>query len=505
MFEMRGITKSFDAVQALRGASLTVGPGKILALLGANGSGKSTMVKVLAGLVSPDSGEILIDGKRVVIRSARDSATLGIATAFQELSLISTMRVADNIMLNRETVGPLGVIDKRKDRRDAAALLDRFALKIDLDAYAQTLMPSTQSMLEVAKAVFAKPRLLLLDEVTATLHQDEVKTLFRILRETADEGTAIIYVTHRMREVARLCDAAVIMRNGESVSEVSGPELQDMDRIVFHMTGKMPEKAAPQGDYCRVEHEGAPLLEVKGLKYPPKVRDIDLVANKGEIVGIGGLEGQGQSEFIRLLLGEFHPKGGEIIYKGKKAAFRRPAEAVAGGMGFISGERNREAIFSRRTIAENIFAGRAARGKLFRYIPRRQLMGFSREAVEKYNIRIGRLTDPASSLSGGNQQKMVVARWLALMPDLLLLDDPTKGVDVNARREIHQILREYAARGMTVVISSSDNDELADLADCIYVFYEGRVGGRIAAGEGVQERLVAEMMGVASKEDKTNA
>lgn len=505
MFEMRGITKSFDAVQALKGASLTVKPGEICALLGANGSGKSTMVKVLAGLVKPDSGEIISEGKPVRIQTARDSKQLGIATAFQDLSLIPAMSVLDNIKLNCETVGRFGIVDTKKDRRDVEALLKQFHIDCDPDAYVQTLMRSTQSMLEVAKAVFAKPKLLLLDEVTATLHKDEIDVLFSILRKLRDEGTAIIYVTHRMKEIAELCDSAVIMRNGETICGMGRDDLGDLDRIVYHMTGKYPEKAQKQVRTETVAHEDEPLIEIKNLQYAPKVRDISMEAYRGEIVGIGGLDGQGQSELIRLLLGEFHAESGAIRYKGQEVRFKNPAEAVKNNIGFISGERNREAIFDRRTIGENIYVGNSARGKLFRFIGNRAIRRFSREAVEKYNIKIGELDDPASSLSGGNQQKLVVARWIALMPDLLLLDDPTKGVDINSRWEIHRIIKECVKQGMTVIVSSSDNDELMDLSDRIYVFYEGKVAAMLSGAEKTQERLVAEMMGVNAGEGKNHA
>lgn len=225
---------------------------------------------------------------------------------------------------------------------------------------------------------------------------------------------------------------------------------------------------------------------------------------RGEIVGIGGLDGQGQSELIRLLLGEFQPESGKIIYNGKEATFKNPSQAIAANIGFISGERNREAIFERRTIAENLFVGNSARGKLMRFISNKKIHVFSHKAVEDYSIKIGELEDPASSLSGGNQQKLVVARWIALKPDLLLLDDPTKGVDINSRREIHQILKECAREGMTIIVSSSDNDELIDLADRIYVFYEGKVNTMLAGEEKTQERLVAEMMGVSEKEGEGN-
>lgn len=504
MFEMRGISKSFDAVKALRGAYLTVKPGEIRALLGANGSGKSTMVKVLAGLVKPDSGEIFIDGNPVRIQTSRDSKQFGIATAFQDLSLIPTMTVLDNIKLNRETVGRFGIIDAKKDRQDVEELLERFHLKCDPDAYVQTLMPSTQSMLEVAKAVFVKPKLLLLDEVTATMHQDEIDVLFDVVRQLRDEGTAIIYVSHRMKEIAQLCDSATIMRNGETVCEMEGEELADLDRIVYYMTGQYPEKAQASHETFEIAPQEKPIVDVQHLKYSPKVRDISMSCYRGEIVGIGGLDGQGQSELIRLLLGEFHPEGGKIFYKGQEVAFKNPSQATAANIGFISGERNREAIFDRRTIAENLFVGNSARGKLMRFISNMKIMSFSRKAVEDYNIKIGELEDPASSLSGGNQQKLVVARWIALKPDLLLLDDPTKGVDINSRREIHQILKKCAREGMTIIVSSSDNEELMDLADRIYVFYEGRVATMLAGEEKTQERLVAEMMGVSKKEGQDN-
>lgn len=505
MLKMQGITKSFDAVKALKNASLSVKPGEIRALLGANGSGKSTMVKVLAGLVKPDSGNITIDEKPVHIHSSRDSSQLGIATAFQELSLIPTMTVLDNIKLGRETVRRSGTIDVKQDRRDVEDLLKRFHLKCAPDAYVQTLMPSTQSMLEVAKAVFAKPRLLLLDEVTATLHQDEIEVLFQILRELKEHGVSIIYVTHRMKEIAQLCDSAVIMRNGETVCELDGDELSNLDQIVYYMTGKYPEKNHGYHVTQALDPEGEPVLTVKDLKYSPKVKGINLEAYRGEIVGISGLDGQGQSEFIRLLLGEFHAESGTMIYRGRETAFKNPAEAVANNIGFISGERNREAIFDRRTISENLFVGASARGKLFRFISNRRMLEFSRNAVDKYNIKIGQLNDPASSLSGGNQQKLVVARWISQMPDLLLLDDPTKGVDINSRREIHQILRDCARQGMTVIVSSSDNDELMDLTDRIYVFYEGRVCAMLSGENKTQEHLVAEMMGVSQKGGINNA
>lgn len=491
---MRGIDKHFGAVVALNNASLEVNPGEVLALVGSNGSGKSTMVKVLAGLVAPNGGEIIFDGKPVTIRNGIDSKKLGIATAFQDLSLIPTMSVMDNILLGREPRTRLGFVDKKESRRQVQELLDRFAIDCDPDDYVQTLMPSTQSMLEVAKAVFSKPRLLLLDEVTASLHYDEIDRLFRIIRELKEEGVAMIYVTHRMNEIFQICDTINIMRSSLTVTTGKVSDFT-LDDIVFHMTGQRPVKTDKKD---REEHQSDEelILEVKDLAIYPKVKDVSMKAYKGEIVGIGGLEGQGQPEVIRAILGAVRPEGGTIEYLGKQVSFKEPADGVHAGIGFISGERNVEAMFPIRPISENIFAGNAAKGKWFTFLKPSFVKQFSQDAVDKYNIKIGKISDAASSLSGGNQQKLVVARWIAMNPNLLLLDDPTKGVDIHSRKEIHEILRECAKNGMTVIISASDTEELLDISDRIYVFYEGQVADMLHGTSKTAQNLVSAMMGM---------
>lgn len=507
MLEIRDLNKNFGAVQALHNASLNVSDGEIVALAGSNGSGKSTLVKVLAGLVDKDSGEIFLDGDKVEINSGLDSKNLGIATAFQDLSLIPTMSVQDNILLGMEPVTKGGFVDEKESRRLVVELLERFNIDCSPDDYVQTLMPSTQSMLEVAKAVFQKPKLLLLDEVTASLHYDEIETLFRIMRELKQEGVSMVYVTHRMGEIFTICDKITIMRSSETV--ISG-DVQDftLNDIVFYMTGHRPE----EDDKEMLEHDAVShadkdvVVEIKDLAIDPKVVDVSLKAYKGEIVGIGGLEGQGQPEVIRAILGAVKPDSGEIIFNGNKIDFNEPADGVKSNIGFISGERNREAMFPVRTISENIFAGNTAKGKLFKFLPSKEVQSFSEDAVEKYNIKIGKLEDPASSLSGGNQQKLVVARWIAMKPDLLLLDDPTKGVDIHSRQDIYDIIRKCVEDGMTVIISASDTNELLAISDRIYVFYEGRIAALLEGDNKTPQNLVSAMMGMkkpkAAKEEK---
>ena len=492
MLEMRAIDKRFDAVVALSGAELRCVPGEIRALLGSNGSGKSTMIKVLAGLVAPSGGEVLLDGSPVAIHSGMDSRKLGIATAFQDLSLIPTMSVAENILLGNEPLRKGGIVDRKQARQTIRDLLARFHIDCDPGAYVQTLTPSTQTMLEVAKAVSLRPRMLLLDEVSAALHYDEIQVLFRILRELKEEGMAVIYVTHRMNDVFEICDSVTIMRSGQTVKEAPVGELT-LDDIVYYMTGQRPEVADPAAEYG-TEAEGELVVEVRDLEVYPKVWGISLKAYKGEIVGIGGLQGQGQPELIRALLGAERAVSGTIDFCGQAVSFQSPTEAVAMKIGFVSGERGREAMFPLRTVEENITAGKIAKGKLSEYMTPRSLREFANRAVKEYSIKIGALRDPASSLSGGNQQKLVIARWIAMNPVLLLLDDPTKGVDIHSRREIHKILRSCADMGMTVIISSSDNEELLDISDRIYVFYEGSISDMLSGDSKTADRLVAAML-----------
>lgn len=500
MLEIRHITKTFDAVVALNEAHLKVQEGEIKALLGSNGSGKSTMVKVLSGLVSPTSGAVFVDGKEVSIKSASDARKLGIAVAYQDLSLIPSMSVIDNIVLGLEPKKKLGVVDKKKAKEMANSLLQKLKIHCDPEALVQTLMPSTQSMVEIAKALALKPRILILDEATASLHHDEVDIVFEVLEELKKEGTAIIIVTHRMREIYRICDTCTILKGGETVAEGKMSEMP-LDDIVFHMTGKHPEAKTSEGVHSDSTLHADGLLDIEDLVVFPKVLGISMKVNKGEIIGIGGLDGQGQSEFIRAILGVQKYDSGKMTYKGKQVHFKSSAEAIAHNIGFISGDRNKESIFPIRSVAENIFAANTTKGKLFMPLSPKKIKGFAKDAMDQYAIVAASLDHPASSLSGGNQQKLVVGRWIALQPDLLLLDDPTKGVDIYARQEIHRIIKEHTAKGMSVIYVSSDNEELLDVSDVIYVFYEGKISARLVGEDRIEEKMVAAMMGL-TKADK---
>lgn len=498
MFELNHVHKRFDAVVALHNAFLEVKPGEIRALLGSNGSGKSTMVKVLSGLVHPDAVEIKTNGKTVTIRNARDSRNLGIAVAYQDLSLIQSMSVMDNIVLGMEPRKSMNQVDRKQVRSIALEVMNRLKIDCMPEDLVRNLTPSVQSMVEVAKAIAQKPKLLLLDEVTASLHHDEVDVLFETLKELKAQGTAIVIVTHRMEEIFRICDTCTILKGGETVARGNIAEM-DLDEIVYHMTGKYPDAANISISESIPAGQREMVLDARNIVLAPKVKNISIHAYQGEIIGIGGLEGQGQSEFIRTILGDHRITSGEIRLHGKPVRFKSPAVAIKSSMGFISGDRAKEAIFPIRSVEENLYAGSVTQGPIFQYLSPKRIKKFGELAVDQFNIKVGSLKHPASSLSGGNQQKLVVGRWIALSPKLLLLDDPTKGVDINSRKEIHKILKDCASEGMTVIISSSDNTELLEIADRIYIFYEGEISAELSGNHRREEMLVAAMMGLGSK------
>lgn len=497
MLELRNISKSYGEVVALKEASFSIERGEIVALLGANGSGKSTMVKILGGSVKNDEGAIQIDGREVKIPSSEASRALKFAVAYQELSLVPRMTVWENVMLGHYIRGKFKRVDDQANRACVQKLIDRFEIECKLDDYPQDLPPSTLSMIEIIKAISWQPEVLLLDEVTATLHHNEVETLFKNLRMYAGEGMSIVTVTHRLEEVFQIASRAVILRNGVSVADVKLEEA-DIDTIVYYMTGKMPEAVERQGG----EKEGAEevILDIENVCVGDQVRDVNLKIHKGEIIGLGGLEGQGQSEFLRSLYGVKPIRSGCVRLNGKPLALHSPADAVRRGIGFISGDRNRESVFAQRSIGENIYSAKLSQGNALGWVTRNQMNREGMRIVKSHGIKIGKIADPISSLSGGNQQKVVFGRWIYESPDVLLLDDPTKGVDVAARAELHEFLRAAAQNGMTVVMVSSDNVELLDVSDRVCVFYEGRIQAMLTGDDRTEEKLVSAMLGMASKE-----
>lgn len=494
MLEMKNISKAFGVVRALNGASFKVEKGEIVALLGANGSGKSTLIKILGGAVHSDSGTIHIDGKEVKMRGSDASRRLRIAVAYQELSLLPLMTVYENVMLGHFIKNKLGSVDEKANKAYVESLFRKFNITCDLNEYPSNLPPSVLSMIEIVKAISWKPDILLLDEVTATLHYTEVELLFENLRELAEAGTSIVIVTHRLGEIYQVASRAVVLRNGSSVADVNLAETS-IDTIVYNMTGKLPEST--HHGIRSVECESSDTsVSVENLSIPGYVHNASLCIKKKEIVGLGGLEGQGQSQFLRALFGVIPYTADKVIINGQQAKYNDAADAVRDGIGFISGDRTRESVFGQRSIGENIYSARLAKRSDFSFISRRKVNQATAKIVDDYAIKIGNIDSPITTLSGGNQQKVVFGRWSFVEPTLLLLDDPTKGVDVATRREMHNFLQNAAERGMTVIMVSSDNNELIDVCDRIYVFFEGNIHAVLEGANKTEERFVSAMLGL---------
>lgn len=474
----QAVTKRFGAAVALSDGALRVERGEIHALLGANGCGKSTLSKIIAGTVQRDGGTVEVDGATLELTGPKAAEAAGIALFYQELSLVPQMSVADNIVLGHETVTGLGFLDAQARRANAQALIDRFASVagegLTLDAPVSRLTPDQRQIVEICKVLARKPRLMILDEATAALDRRQVELLFAMLAEMKSEGVSAIFISHRLDEVFAVCDRITVMRNGAKVAEFVTAETS-MDQVVHAMVGEMadhlrPVRAArPAGE--------APRLSVSGAT-SRRLSDVSFTLGRGEILGLGGLQGQGQSALLRGLFGADPLTAGTVSLDGKPLRLRKPADAIHNGLAYVSGDRGRDAAIHGRSIFENIAAGSFVRERMALVWPQALAERF-RTAAASLNTKYAGLDAPIGSLSGGNQQKIFIARWLATRPDVLLLDDPTKGIDLAAKADFFDLVRKLAAEGTSILFYASEDAELLGLCDRILVFNSGAVSDEL--------------------------
>jgi ribose transport system ATP-binding protein len=510
---MSGVRKRYGGVQALDGAELTAVRGEVHALLGPNGSGKSTLDKTLAGTVVPDDGTIRIDGAEARIGGPRDAHALGVAAVYQQLSIVGDLTVTQNVVLGLEPARRLGFLDHRAARDRAGAALERFAAafsgRLPLDRPAGALGPGERQIVEVAKALARGPRILVLDEATASLHKEQVEVLFDVVRELRTDGVLVVFTSHRLDEVFALCDRATVLRNGRTAGTVE-LAATDEDELVRLMVGDAPHQAprpaGPDADRSLTPSgpgsgtTAAATLEVRGLT-TDRLCDVSFTVRAGEVLGLGGLQGQGQSELLLALFGGAHVTGGEALLDGRPLPLGSPAKAARAGVALVPGDRGRQGMFAVRPIQENLSLAsmhRRARAKIALGAAAERTA--ARSMVERLRIKIGSLADPVSTLSGGNQQKVVIGKWLLDRPRVILLDDPTKGVDVAAKEEIYAIVRGLAEDGAVVILNSSDNRELTELSDRVLVLFEGAVAEELTAEAISESRLVSSALRLAPGE-----
>lgn len=486
-FECRGIRKHFKGVKALQGASLDIKAGEIRALFGGNGSGKSTLAKILGGVVAPDEGEILIDGKEVSITSPRQAKRHGIVVTSQELSLFYNADIAHNIMFN--TLPTRGIfMDRRRIEKEAAQSIERFNLADSKHVPVSELPDNKKYLVEFAKALMQKPRLLIIDEITSALFLHDFEIVRDAIFELSQKGIPVIYISHRTTEIYNVSKAVTVMRNGVTVGtyDLANTPRNELLRL---MTGDERGEEAPQVDSTPVFSAQAverPALAVKDLDLATFGKKISIAAQRGEFIGFSGLQGQGQSELIRTLFGTRGHVKMEIL--GKERTFHSPREAIRHGIGFLSGNREIEGAFSDRPVRENMDIVRS-------YVLKERPLSFA-ATVKEYNIVVDSPNQPIKSLSGGNQQKVIISRWTGVRPQILLADDPTKGVDIQARREVHQIIRALVSAGTTVLMASSDDEELVDIASLIpatriMIFYKGEITETLTGGQITVPRIVS--------------
>lgn len=468
---MRGITKRFGPVVALSAVDLQVDAGQVVGLIGQNGAGKSTLLRVLGGLYPPDEGQIRIGGRPVSIPSPAAAAALGISIIHQEFSLIGHLSVAENLLLGREPVGRLGLVDRRRRRETAASLLRRLGLELDPDRPVDGLSVAEKQQVEIARALSLDARIFVMDEPTAALNGVAVERLLGVVRALKAEGKAVIFVSHRLEEVFAIADEVVVLRDGRRVGHLTRPEMR-AETAVRLMTGREHPPSAGGGRRC----PGRDLvLEVRGLTVPGAFYDVTFGVGRGEVVALVGLEGQGQREVLRALFGLLPRHRGQVLVDGRPVRLASPRDAIRCGLGFVPEERKTEGLCLSRSVAENVAMAT---------LERRQVAGFVRMARERRTVEglIGRLRiatpSPAQRvdrLSGGNQQKVVIARWLVTRPKVMLFSEPTRGIDVAAKEEVYQLIERLASEGAGILLTSSDMQEVLRLADRILVMYEGRL------------------------------
>ncbi|MDO2948508.1 ribose ABC transporter ATP-binding protein RbsA [Aeromonas simiae] len=489
LLELTGIVKTFPGVRALDEAGLRVYPGRVMALLGENGAGKSTLMKVLTGIYQADSGTLTYRGQPIAFRGPRESQDQGISIIHQELNLLPELSIAANIFLGREPRSRFGNIDHRALRERAAGLLARLGVRHGPDTRLGDLSIGEQQMVEIAKALSFDASVIIMDEPTDALTDTETEQLFKVIRELRAQGCGIVYISHRLKEIFQICDDVTVLRDGKWIGECPVSDL-DEDRLIEMMVGRRLDEQYPR----LARAPGAVSLQVEQL-CGPGVRGVSFTLHEGEILGFSGLMGSGRTELMKLIYGAARPSAGSMTLGGQPLVTRTPADGLAAGIAYISEDRKGDGLVLPMSVRENMTLcalGEFVRGLHIDGNAERQAVN---DYIRLFNIKTPGAEQPIRLLSGGNQQKVAIAKGLLTRPRVLILDEPTRGVDVGAKKEIYQLINEFKKEGMSVIIVSSEMPEVLGMSDRILVMHEGRVSAEMNRQEANQERLMAAAVG----------
>jgi len=487
------VSKSFGAVRALREVSLTLTGGRAHALLGENGAGKSTLIKVLAGVHRPDTGQVLVDGQPTRFVSPADAKAAGVAVIYQEPTLFGDLSVAENVAMGRHPTRRGGLVDTAAMREQAELLFERLGVDIDPKRPARGLSIADQQLVEIAKALGSDARVIIMDEPTAALSGTEVARLFGVVGALREHGAAVLFVSHRIDEVFELCQDATVLRDGGFVW--SGPLTeQTPDSVVRLMVGRSLDALFPKQEV----EAGDTVLSVRRLTREGVFTDVSFDVRAGEILALAGLVGAGRSEIARAVFGVDKPDAGEVLVRGKRIRPGSPGAAMSAGIGFVPEDRRQQGLVLDASIERNAALASLDRLSRFGFLRSSDERSLAADWAVKLQLKFARLTDPVAVLSGGNQQKVVLAKWLSRQPRVLIVDEPTRGIDVGTKAEVHRLLSELAAQGVAVLMISSELPEVLGMADRVLVVREGRVVGEFDRAEADEERIVLAATGVAA-------
>ncbi|MGD7002918.1 sugar ABC transporter ATP-binding protein [Corynebacterium halotolerans] len=484
VLQLDGVSKSFGPVTVIDHVSLDVTPGRVQALLGENGAGKSTLIKMMSGVYQPDGGQILVDGTPTVLPNTKAAEACGIATIHQELNLVPTMTVAENVLLGR-TPQRFGLVNHRKLRDQAQAALDTIGVDVRLDTPVGQLGIARQQLVEIAKALSMDARVLILDEPTAALTGHEIEQLFTVVDDLKARGVGMVFISHHLDEIARIADSVSVLRDGKFIAEV--PATTGEDELVRLMVGRDIDDQFPRVS----PGAGTPLLEVSNLSSEGKFHDVSFTVHAGEVVGMAGLVGAGRTEVVRAIAGADAVDSGTVEIAGKKLRGGDIAEAIRHGVGHVPEDRKAQGLVLDAPVVENLGLATLRSTSRFGLADRRGQRRRATEVAEKLRIRMAGIDQHIRNLSGGNQQKAVFGRWVLAGSKVLLLDEPTRGVDVGAKVEIYNIINEITAAGGAVLMVSSELPEVLGMSDRVLVMSGGRLAGELPAAEAAQDSIMA--------------
>ncbi|GAA0178793.1 ribose ABC transporter ATP-binding protein RbsA [Clostridium sediminicola] len=487
ILEMKNISKSFPGVKALDGVNLRAYKGEVLALLGENGAGKSTLMKVLSGVYKKDGGDILIDGNETIVKGIKHAEELGIAIIHQELSILTNMTVSENLFLGNEKFDKVTrKVNKKHLREESLKYLEQIGCSIDPDTPVRDITVGEMQMVEIAKALTHDSKIIIMDEPTTALTDVETKSLFKVINNLKERNIAVIYISHRMEEIFEICDRITVLRDGKYVGESLIKDV-DNDDLVTMMVGRKIEEQFPYKE----EEKGKVLLEVKNVNLKNKVVNASLKVRAGEILGISGLMGSGRTELAKTIFGEYKKDSGEVYLNGEKIEINSPKEAIKKKVCYLSEDRKKEGLVLGMSVRENMTLSNLQKyEKGIKRINKKMESAEVDEYIQKLSIKTPGSEQKIKNLSGGNQQKVILAKWLMLNPDILIIDEPTRGIDVGAKKEIYEILNKLKKSNRAVIMISSDMAEVLGVSDRILVMHEGKITGELTREEASQEAIM---------------